>query len=226
MNDLKSRIKYFILSKGADIVGIASENRFKEAPDGHKPQDILPDAKSVIVFANINPNTLVVDGPATSYHNMMLAFYTKLDLIANETAIFIELQGGAAIPVPADDPYSDWNPDKMHGRGDLSHKHAAQAAGLGRLGKNSLLITPEYGNRVQLASVVTSLELEPDLLIESELCPSDCTLCMESCPVKAITDKQVVNQKLCRSYMFLELPKGQKIYDCRECRTACLIGIN
>jgi epoxyqueuosine reductase len=225
VDELSNMTKKFILSMGADLVGIAPISRFDGAPKGHKPQDILSDAKSVIVFANRNPNSIVMDGPATSYHHMMITFYNKLDLIANETAIYIEQQGGAAIPIPSDDPYFDWNPDKVHGRGDLSHKHAAQAAGIGRLGKNSLLITPEFGNRVQLVSVVTNADLETDPLIKSELCPSKCTLCVEACPVKAITDEQIVNQKLCRSYMFLELPKGQKIYGCRECRKTCTVGV-
>jgi epoxyqueuosine reductase len=93
-----------------------------------------------------------MDGPATSYHHMMITFYNKLDFIANETANYLEQQGKAAIPIPSDDPYFDWNPDKVHGRGDLSHKHAAQAAGIGKLGKNSLL-TP------------LSLEIESNLFL-------------------------------------------------------------
>ena len=166
-----------------------------------------------------------MDGPATSYHNMMTIFYNQLDLVAYEMAIYIEQQGAVAIPVPSDEPYYDWNPDKVHGRGDLSHKHAAQAAGLGKLGKNSLLITAEFGNRVQLVSVVTNLDLEPDPLVEDELCPAKCTICIESCPVKAITNEQQINQRVCRSHMFLKLPKGQIIYGCRECRKVCPIGI-
>jgi len=225
VDNLKNKMKKFVLSKGADLVGIASVSRFEGAPDGHKPEDILPDAKTVIVLAKRIPNGVVMDGPATSYHNMMIIFYDQLDLIAHEMAIYVEQQGGVAIPVPSDDPYYDWNPDKVHGRGDLSHKHAAQAAGLGKLGKNSLLITPEFGNRVQLVSVVTNLNLESDPLVEDELCPSKCIICIESCPVKAITNGQQVNQRVCRSHMFLKLPKGQIIYGCRECRKVCPVGI-
>jgi len=225
VENLKNKTKKFALSKGADLVGIASVSRFDGAPDGHKPEDILPDAKTVIVLAKRIPNGVVMDGPATSYHNMMITFYNQLDLIAHEMAIYIEQQGGVAIPVPSDEPYYDWNPDKVHGRGDLSHKHAAQAAGLGKLGKSSLLITSEFGNRVQLVSVVTNLSLEPDPLVEDELCPSKCIICIESCPVKAITNGQQVNQRVCRSHMFLELPKGQIIYGCRECRKVCPVGI-
>jgi len=218
-------MKEFVLSKGADLVGIASVSRFDGAPDGHKPEDILPDAKTVIVCAKRFPNSVVMAGPATSYQHMMTILYNQLDLIAYEMAIYIEQQGGLAIAVPSDEPYYDWDPDKLHGRGDLSHKHAAQAAGLGRLGKNSLLITPEFGNRVQLVSVVTNLDLEPDPLVEDELCPSECIICIKSCPVKAITDEEQVNQRVCRSYMFLKLPKGQIIESCRECRKVCSIGV-
>ncbi len=225
MENLKDKMKEFVLSKGADLVGIASVSRFDGAPDGHKPEDILPDAKTVIVCAKRFPNSVVMAGPATSYQHTMTILYNQLDLIVYEMAIYIEQQGGLAIAVPSDEPYYDWDPDKLHGRGDLSHKHAAQAAGLGRLGKNSLLITPEFGNRVQLVSIVTNLDLEPDPLVEDELCPSECIICIKSCPVKAITDQEQVNQRVCRSYMFLKLPKGQIIESCRECRKVCPIGV-
>ena len=218
-------MKKNVLSKGADLVGIASVDRFNGAPDGHKPEDILPDAKNVVVCAKRIPNSVVMEQPATSYHNMMMILYNQLDIIAYEVAIYIEEQGGVAIPIPSDEPYYDWNPDKVHGRGDLSHKHAAQAAGLGRLGKNSLLITPEFGNRVQLVSVVNNLNLEADTLFEDELCPSKCTACIEACPVQAITVQQQVDQKICRSHLSLKLPKGQSIYGCRECRKVCPIGV-
>ena len=225
MKNFKSEMKKNVLSKGADLVGIASVDRFNGAPDGHKPEDILPGAKNVVVCAKRIPNSVVIEQPATSYHNMMMILYNQLDIIAYEVAIYIEEQGGVAIPIPSDEPYYDWNPDKVHGRGDLSHKHAAQAAGLGRLGKNSLLITPEFGNRVQLVSVVTNLNLEVDPLFEYELCPSKCTACIEACPVQAITVQQQVDQKICRSHLSLKLPKGQSIYGCRECRKVCPIGV-
>jgi len=225
VKNFKSEMKKFVLSKGADLVGIASVDRFNGAPDGHKPEAILPDAKNVVACAKRIPNSVVIEQPATSYHNMMMILYNQLDIIAYELAIYIEEQGGVAIPIPSDEPYYDWNPDKVHGRGDLSHKHAAQAAGLGRLGKNSLLITPEFGNRVQLVSVVTNLNLKPDPLFEDELCPLKCTACIESCPVQAITVQQQVDQKKCRSHLSLKLPKGQSIYGCRECRKVCPIGV-
>ncbi len=73
-------MKKFVLSKGADLVGIASVDRFNGAPDGHKPEDILPDAKNVVVCAKRIPNSVVIEQPATSYHNMMMILYNQLDI--------------------------------------------------------------------------------------------------------------------------------------------------
>jgi epoxyqueuosine reductase QueG len=192
---------------GADLVGVASVDRFEQAPEGHRPKDILPGARAVVAIAKRIPNG-VVEGPATSYHHAMNILHAQLDLIACQVALFLEREGGLAVPIPSDEPYYHWEAENLYGRGDLSHKHAAQAAGLGRLGKNSLLITPEFGNRVHLVSVVTSVELEPDPVIERRLCPDGCTLCIEACPVGAIGEGQRVNQRLCRGRCFRGWRRG------------------
>ena len=124
----------------------------------------------------------VLDGPATAYQRAMDAAHAHLDLMAGQVAIFVERGGGRAVPVPADEPYAHWEADRRYGRGDLSHKHAAQAAGLGRLGRNSLLITPQYGNRVHLVAIVTDVVLAADPVLDWEPCPKGCTLCRKACP--------------------------------------------
>lgn len=225
MERLTHEIKDVALSNGADLVGIASVSRFDGAAKGHAPQDILADARTVIACAKRIPKSLVVTGPATSYHTYMVVVADQLDLIAYQITLFCEQIGGLAVPVSADGPYVDWNEEELCGRGDLSHKHAAQAAGLGKLGKNSLLITPEFGNHVHLVSVVTNLEFEEDPLLDEELCPSECNLCVEACPVGAILDGQRVIQRVCRQYMFRVLPRGTIIASCRECRKVCPAGL-
>jgi epoxyqueuosine reductase QueG len=222
--NLKQGLKKLALSKGADLVGIAPVDRFHDAPKGHGPEDILPNARTVIVCAKRIPESVVAGGPATSYHQVMSVIHSQLDLIAYEVATYVERHGARAIPVPSDDPYYDWDEQRQHGRGDLSHKHAAQAAGLGRLGKNSLLITPEFGNRVHLVSVVTDLDLDPDPQVTKELCRPACMLCVTACPMKAIKDG-LVDQKKCRPHVFLKMPKGFIIEACRECRKACPVGV-
>jgi hypothetical protein len=64
--NLKDGLREFAFSKGADLFGVASVDRFHGAPDGHKPTDILPEARTVVVCAKRIPESVVMQGPATS----------------------------------------------------------------------------------------------------------------------------------------------------------------
>lgn len=213
-------VKRFALDKGASLVGVAPVERFKGAPDGHHPADILASTRSVVVCAKPIPAG-VFDGPATSYQMAMDAVHLQLDLLATQVALLLEEEGGKAIPVPSDEPYRHWEAERSYGRGDLSHKHAAQAAGLGKLGKSSMLITPRFGNRVHLVSVVADVELAPDPVMDWEPCPEGCTRCIRACPAKAIGGGQQVDQSLCRPVVMQRLPKGTVVEGCWACRQAC-----
>ena len=217
-------VKEFALENGAELVGIAPVERFEGAPAGHHPNDILPDAKSVVVGARPIPAS-VFESSATSYQLVLDVAHRKLDLLATHVALFLENKGGKAIPVPSDEPYLHWEAERRYGRGDLSHKHAAQAAGIGKLGKNSLLLTQQFGNRVHLVSVITNIELTPDSVMEWEPCPAGCTLCMHVCPSNAIGEAQRVDQTLCRSVMIQQLPKGTLVEGCWACRKVCPINL-
>jgi epoxyqueuosine reductase QueG len=224
MATIVGELKQYALNNGADLVGVASVERFNGAPMGHQPEDILPGAKAVIACAwRIPAGTL--NGPATAYHRAMEVIHAQLDLLACRIALYLDLENGRAIPVPADEPYRYWEPERRYGRGDLSHKHAAQAAGLGRLGKNSLLITPQFGNRVHLVSVVTDVDLAPDPILDWDPCPEGCILCLRACPAGAISEEQKVEQALCRPMMMEQLLKGPVIESCRACRQACPAGV-
>ncbi len=230
MNSLKAEIRKYAVSIGATLVGFSPTVRLKKAPKSHRPEDILPDAMTVIVFAIPITKGVLLYGPPTQYDNEMEILRYKLDFIMQETARFIEKYGWMAIPVTSDGPYFDWEPERKHGRGDISHKHAAEAAGLGIIGKNSLLINPEYGNRLQLGSIITNVQLEPDPLLDESkkntLCPANCNICIDSCPVGAIGSNKSINQKLCRSYMYKDVGKESNIVVCNICRKVCPIGIN
>ncbi len=221
---LVTEMKQVARDSGIDLIGVASTDRFAEAPSGHHPEDILPSAKAVIACARRIPNG-VLEGPATAYHRAMELVHAQLDLAAAQVALFLEENGARAVPIPADEPYAHWEAERKYGRGDLSHKHAAQASGLGRLGKNSMLITPQFGNRVHLVSIVTDIELPVDPMLEWEPCPKGCTLCQKACPAGAILGDQQVDQALCRSRVMERLPKGMVIESCRLCRKVCPAGL-
>jgi epoxyqueuosine reductase QueG len=123
-------------------------------------------------------------------------------------------------------PYAHWDEATQYAAGDLSHKHAAVAAGLGVLGKSTLLITPQFGNRINLVSIITDLEIDPNDVITTPLCPPNCHLCIDACPVKALREKQPIQQPLCRSHCWTKLSRGFPVLQCWKCREICPSGNN
>jgi epoxyqueuosine reductase QueG len=221
---LKSKIKKLSKIKGIDLVGVAPVERFEDAPKGFHPRDILPETKSVIVLAKYFPFGLLQSKSKSAVTRAHETVFALLDQCAYEVACLIESQGKWAVPIPADTPYEAWDAENKHGRADLSHKHAAVLAGLGRLGKNSLLITPEYGNRVNLVSIVTAAELKPDALVEQELCLEKCRLCIQACPANAIQENGVVIQKECRKHHSITTSKNYHLFNCWLCRKVCSVN--
>jgi epoxyqueuosine reductase len=71
----------------------------------------------------------------------------------------------------------------------FTHKMAATSAGLGWIGRNGLLISPDYGPRLSLATVLTDAPIPVDVPIQFSLC-GDCTLCKDFCPSDAITGRE------------------------------------
>ena len=98
-------------------------------------------------------------------------------------------------------------------------RHAAVLAGLGSLGKNTLLINKLYGNFITLGAILTNLDLKSDPLSE-ELCIENCRLCLDNCPVQAL-DGKTANQKLCRPYTYTTNDRGFSVINCNKCRTIC-----
>ena len=220
----RNRLKSYAVEMGADLVGIASNAQFIGAPKGHAPSDIMTKAGSVIVLATRLPSGVFNTHLLTAFTLAHQDAMKRLDYMAYKVACFLEDHGGEAVPIPADAPYTDWDEKNLHGMGELSHRHAAVAAGLGRLGKNSLLITPEYGNRVNLVSIITNLEIAPDQPITNNLCPEGCRLCIDSCPAGALPGNHTVVQKLCRPVLNTTLPRGFTVLGCRVCRQVCPAG--
>ncbi len=86
--------------------------------------------------------------------------------------------------------------------GPVAEKPWAMQAGLGWIGKNSLLLTREYGSWVFLGVILTTLELVPDQPHTSHC--GTCTRCLEACPTQAIVSPGVVDSRRCIAYHTLE----------------------
>jgi epoxyqueuosine reductase len=115
--------------------------------------------------------------------------------------------------------------DKHH----VQERVYGQYAGLGWIGKNTLLINREQGSYFFIAGIATSLELEPDAP-GFDQCGA-CTLCIDACPTAAIVDARVVDATKCISYLTIEvddaIPEdkrpsiGNHAYGCDICQDVC-----
>lgn len=118
--------------------------------------------------------------------------------------------------------------ESMVDTGALSDRAVAERAGLGWVGKNCALITPEFGSWVYLGELITNLPLPPDKPVE-EGC-GDCNLCVEACPTGALVQGGQLNAQKCVAFLtqvkdFIpdqyRAKIGNRLYGCDTCQTVC-----
>ncbi|MEM2393388.1 MAG: hypothetical protein QXG11_01025 [Candidatus Bathyarchaeia archaeon] len=191
--NLASEVKEFAFSQDVDLVGIANVERFVDAPAGHRPADLLPKAKSVIVLGFRLPLG-ALEAAKRGYeglkhapqiygvHAYQVVPNLRLLFAANALAKFLEKKGYIAMPLPSG----------PLGGLTISHRHAAVAAGLGEFGWSGITLTPEYGPKQRWVSVITRAELETDPLYDGpKLCDrSRCSICIKVCPTQAIPESE------------------------------------
>ena len=112
----------------------------------------------------------------------------------------------------------------------LLERSLAKAAGLGWIGKHSLLINKHYGSYVFIGELIMDLELGYDLPFTSDHCGT-CTRCIDACPTNAIVADRVVDARKCISYHTIEnkedVPASiqeklqNHIFGCDICQDVC-----
>ncbi len=158
----------------------------------------------------------IKDHPTQLYLHHYRQVNYLLDRVALIISNFIQSQGYQALPIPASQVI-DWE----NQRGHLSHKLIASEAGLGWIGRNNLLVTPNWGARVRLVSILTNMPLQPTRR-SSRNC-GNCYRCIEVCPAGAIKQrKEDFDHLAC----FEQLKKFRKEYNiphyiCGICVKAC-----
>lgn len=113
--------------------------------------------------------------------------------------------------------------------GPLLERPFAQQAGIGFIGKNTMLITQRHGSWVFLAHVLTTLELEPDAP-DPRSC-GECRICIDACPTDALAKPYYLDARRCISYWTIEhrgpLPEAQArsngdwLFGCDICQDVC-----
>ena len=191
-----AQIKEKARSLGADLVGIADGAAIEANPpdpaNPQRPSDITEfDGGRVIVLAkrfSAGVTRIAAWGDRHKYYNDELAL-TMLEAASLDLVYWLEDAGYPAIIVPPThvDPWRYQGNPREHLGTLLSLPHAAVEAGLGTLGLNLQLLTPEFGPRVILTAVLCSVDVECDAKMERSLClgPS-CGRCLKTCPGDAV----------------------------------------
>jgi epoxyqueuosine reductase QueG len=199
MDEPLAEIKKLLVDNEFPIFGTAESASMDDAPKGHRPSDVLPDAKSVLAMGLPVPKgAYLCKGKSVETvwrtHNL---YYKNIDAILLRISLLIEEQDETAVPIFGCFPFS------VKGKGDLwgfaSLVKMAEAAGLGTIGGNGLLFNSTYGPRLILGGVVTTASLPvltwpiPD---EGE-CPEGCHICQQKCPQNAIDHEGNVDRIAC-----------------------------
>lgn len=218
---LKEEIRARALSAGADVCGFANIDRITdEAPKGFAPDDVFKDCKSILALGLALPKGLSQVPPQLIYNYFNSHIVTMLDEILFKLAKEIEEKyGGFAVPLPCDMSGS-WDENSQTAHGILSMKHLAIAAGIGFMGKNTLLCNERFGNMMTVGSILLSIDLPSDDLCKN-YCPPKCHICIDNCPAHAIRENGTVNQTLCRPVAYGKTFRGYDTVECNHCRMVC-----
>ncbi len=220
-------LKEIRVGSDADIVGVASLEKWKGTRLEETALRLLPQAKSVMVLAmEIYPEILDLSTPeritgAATLNNLLdqNAGYIngRLNKAVFDITKSFHQRGLKALPLPATGcPY-----DVRFLEAVFSYKHAGQAAGLGKIGWHSLLIAPDLGPRIRLACCLTEAELEPTSSDYSTECPS-CGICLEICPAKALSEPETGEQYAINKYACSSFRGASG--GCSECMKHCPQG--
>jgi epoxyqueuosine reductase len=182
--DHYGQLREFALREGASLFGVAETSALKDKLYSLSPKTLQGLGRAVSMAFHLSDRVMedVVDGPTKLY----FFHYQRVNMLLDELALkitnLIQDRGWQALPIPASQ-IVDWEKQRAH----LSHKHVAKQAGLGWIGRNNLLVTPQFGSGVRLITVLTNMPLQAD-----EPLPwgcEDCRACISSCPSQSIKEK-------------------------------------
>lgn len=183
--------------KGAKLIGIADLSGIAEGT--------LTTGISVAVPVPRHIVRDLQDSPTKEYYDAYYSLNEQLNHIVSSGAEFLKGCGYQAFAnttkaVRIDDNWST----------PLPHKTVATRAGIGWIGKNCLLVTKEYGSAIRLSSLLTDAPLPAAQPINQSLCGA-CSVCVESCPGKALTGKSWDAQKTRTELFHKEICKETQI---------------
>ena len=196
---LTEEIKEYALSHGAELVGVLSPEAIDSFPEYWIGWQVQERSKKTTDYMS-NPQSIIVLGyhafddihEAQIAHNGAIEYpvYERMRLYTRRVMRLLEEKGYQCIVYPF----------------NLSQKKMAQLAGLGAIGKNSLVINPTYGPWIRLQSILTDAPLTPDQPYTEDLC-KNCTQCIDACPTGALSPYTIDPDKCLIGIIEAELAK-------------------
>lgn len=169
---LTEELRSLLFSRGADLVGIGDMSGVKGCA-----------FRTGISVAVALPADVVRDlqkAPTREYYDLYYSLNDRLDRIVTAGEDFLKSRGHEAYAVTTDRVSIDENFIS-----ELPHKTVATRCGLGWIGKNCLLVTPQFGSAVRISSLLTDAPLAYDEPVDRSRCGS-CRQCVDDCPAKAL----------------------------------------
>lgn len=173
--------------------GYAGTMRYlhRQAARRREPARILGEARSAVVVvegydsagADPSPPRIARYAAGRDYHLVLVQRLEELAIVLREE--------GARVA----HPYADAGP--------VPERELAQRAGLGWIGKNTMLIRPGLGSWFFIGAILTDLALPLDAPFEADHCGS-CTRCLDACPTGAFPMARVLDATRCISYLTIE----------------------
>lgn len=192
-DELTECIKQIALDNGVVKVGIASRADLEGPPEAD-PDNILVGATHAISMAVIESEDHILGYLGKSDPAAYRAqFYENIQTIGRAglaVADELELLGHRARAVSPNGVYAEGS-SLQHLVPPFSHRYAAHAAGIGSIALSGNVMTPEYGSRVYLGSVVADAPLVADGPLQENPC-DDCQLCIQACPVGFMSETETV----------------------------------
>jgi epoxyqueuosine reductase QueG len=219
---LTEKVKELVKDLGAFRVGIVDPKKsFSRALEGYHPQDIMSTCKSVIVYA-FNVGLDYYKDLHFESSNIRLGHlyrdWTTLELIN-----YLRKKGYDATAVPRA------LVDEKNMVAAMSLKLAAYEAGIGMFGRPSIIVTPEFGPRVNLGAVLTDARLRADEKMKDFNPCQECDVCANVCPVKAIRIDRIpptgFDRRKCVDFIdWIRKKTGEKVKLCGFCFNRCPAG--
>lgn len=226
-HELKAEITHFLKLQGADVVGVAAVDRWEEEKEKHffySPTQVWPPARAAVVAGMGMPLPVVETTPSSYHMELYRSCNRLLDEMALKTVNYLLKHRTAASFFPRDG-FGSVKLLKENPHAAFDHRFSAYYAGLGNLGWNNSLLTPEFGPRIRFVTVFLDRPISGSDPMQKPLC-IQCGLCVELCPPGALKKEKgggvSFEMEPCRKWH--EQLTSERRYPCGICIKVCPVG--